>query len=199
MPQQPMPPVVCLQNAGTATVPPCQCYVAASVPSRAWHSDICAVRQQVWRSSRRGVVSQLFTAATTASRPWTRPCACCPRCRWPVLLIAFNIRPSVRAAFKCCCSAKAETRWLHTPPCSCVLMHLIPADDQDAGLPPQTLELSHSNLPSVANLGICESLTSLNLSHNRIGSLTGLREVRVHCWQAPRTCTPVPLTFVTLY
>lgn len=58
-------------------------------------------------------------------------------------------------------------------------MHLIPADDQDARLPPQTLELSHSNLPSVANLGMCESLTSLNLSHNRIGSLTALREVRV--------------------
>jgi Leucine-rich repeat (LRR) protein len=41
----------------------------------------------------------------------------------------------------------------------------------------QTLELSHSNLPAVANLGMCSSLTSLNLSHNRIGSLTGLREV----------------------
>ncbi len=44
-------------------------------------------------------------------------------------------------------------------------------------LPLQTLELSHSNLPAVANLGACTALTTLNLSHNRIGSLAGLREV----------------------
>lgn len=41
----------------------------------------------------------------------------------------------------------------------------------------QTLELSHSNLPSVDNLTACTGLTSLNLSHNRIGSLICLRQV----------------------
>ena len=45
-------------------------------------------RRQAWRSSRLGAPSQHSTAATTASRPWIHPCACCLRCRWACLLTA---------------------------------------------------------------------------------------------------------------
>jgi hypothetical protein len=132
MPQQPMPPVVCLQNAGTTTVSPCQCYVAAFVPSRAWHSDICAVaatgmeEQPPWRGLTAFHCSHNCISAMDPSLRLL------PALQVAFLLAASEVRPLLATDLNCCCSATAVCQQRCLPPGTSVFMHVVSSNNRCA-------------------------------------------------------------------